>query len=380
MRLKDRVFRATASAFAFDNVEAVVQSFPKAHRAPGAEQPAKPADRGAVGGEVVVRNVLAAFAAAVIAIVIAPAASAQDAVRIGALKFGTVNWELDTIAKNGLDGKNGVKMDVVYFAGEDASNVAFQAGEVDMIVTDWLEVARLRGQGQDVTFAPYSSSTGAIMVKANSPIQSLADIKGKKLAVAGGALDKSWLLLQGMAAKQGFDIAKENEIVYGAPPLLAEKLRAGEFDAALNYWHFNARLEADGFRRIVGADDASRDLGAAGTVSTLGYAFHDKWAEEHKNAVFGFLKASREAKQLLKNNDAEWTRLHADGVIKDEGPALDKLRERYRDGIPARPALDEEADAAKLFDVLAGLGGEKLVGSAKALPKGTYWPALKDVD
>jgi len=327
-----------------------------------------------------VKSWLAVAAAAFVAFVTATTAFAQDVVRIGALKFGTVNWELDTIAKNGLDAKNGVKMEITYFAGEDASNIAFQAGDVDMIVTDWLEVARLRGEGQDVTFAPYSSSTGAIMVKADSPVKSLSDVKGKKLAVAGGALDKSWLLLQGMAAKQGFDIAKENEIIYGAPPLLAEKLRAGEFDAALNYWHFNARLEADGFRRVVGADDASKDLGAAGAVSTLGYAFHDAWAAEHRNAVFGFLKASREAKALLKTNDAEWTRLHADGVIKDEGAALDKLRDRYRDGIPARPALDEEADAAKLFEVLVGLGGEKLVGAAKTLPAGTYWPSLKDVD
>lgn len=323
---------------------------------------------------------LTAVAAGIVSLALAGAASAQEAVRVGALKFGTVNWELDAIAKNGLDAKNGVKMDVTYFAGEDASNIAFQAGEVDVIVTDWLEVARLRGEGQDVTFAPYSSSTGAIMVKADSSIAALTDIKGKKLAVAGGPLDKSWLLLQGLAAKQGFDIAKDNEIVYGAPPLLAEKLRGGEFDAALNYWHFNARLEADGFRRIVGADDASRELGAAGVVSTLGYAFHDQWAKDHSAAIFGFLKASRDAKALLKSSDAEWTRLHADGVIKDEGPALDKLRDRYREGIPARPALDEEADAAKLFEVLAGLGGEKLVGSAKSLPAGTYWPALKDVD
>lgn len=307
-------------------------------------------------------------------------APAEEIVRIGALKFGTVNWELNTIANSGLDAKNGVKMDVTYFAGEDASNIAFQAGDVDMIVTDWLEVARLRGEGQDVTFAPYSSSTGAIMVAADSPIHTLADIEGKKLAVAGGAIDKSWLLLQGMAAKQGFDIAKENEIVYGAPPLLAEKLRAGEFDAALNYWQFNARLEADGFRRIVGADDAARELGAKGAVSTLGYTFHDSWADAHKEAVFGFLRASREAKALLKTDDGQWDRLHAEGVIKDDGAALARLRDRYREGIPSRSPQEEEADAATLFSVLAGLGGEKLVGAAKALPAGTYWPALDDAD
>lgn len=326
------------------------------------------------------RNWITAIMAIVGMALFPVAGQAQEVVRVGALKFGTVNWELDTIAKNGLDAKNGVKMEISYFAGEDASNVAFQAGEVDVIVTDWLEVARLRGEGQDVTFAPYSSSTGAIMVKADSPVQSLADLKGKKLAVAGGALDKSWLLIQGMAAKQGFDIAKENEIIYGAPPLLAEKLRAGEFDAALNYWHFNARLEADGFRRIVGADDASNVLGATGAVSTLGYAFHQGWANDHMAAISGFLKASRDAKALLKSDDAQWDRLHADGVVKDEGAALLKLRDRYRDGIPARPAADEEADAAKLFEALVTIGGEKLVGSAKTLPDGTYWPALKDMN
>jgi len=326
------------------------------------------------------RHWLVAAAVTFAATLVSFGAPAQETVRIGALKFGTVNWELNTIARNGFDTRNGVKMEVIYFAGEDASNIAFQAGDVDIIVTDWLEVARLRGEGQDITFAPYSTSVGAIMVKEDSPIHSLADIKGKKLAVAGGALDKSWLLLQGLAAKEGFDVARENQVDYGAPPLLAEKLRAGEFDAGLNYWQFNARLEADGYREVISANDAARALGASGPVSMLGYAFHEKWANEHTEAIFGFLRASRDAKAQLKSSDAEWDRLHMDGVIKEDGPALLKLRDRYRDGIPDRPALDEEADAAKLFAVLARLGGEKLVGAAKSLPAGTYWSALGDVD
>lgn len=308
----------------------------------------------------------------------AAGAMADETVRVGALKFGTVNWELDTIAANGFDKANGVTMQVSYFAGEDASAIAFQSGEVDVIVTDWLDVARLRAEGQDVTFAPYSSSTGAIMVPADSPIHALSDIKGKKLGVAGGAFDKGWLLLQGLATREGFDLAKDNDVAYASPPLLSETLRSGKLDASLNYWHFNARLEADGFRRIAGADDAARALGASGAVSTLGYAFHEKWAAQHSGAILGFLKASRQAKERLKGSDAEWDRLHATGIVKDEGKALETLRDRYRDGIPNRPVAEEEADAAKLFEVLAKLGGEKLVGQARTLPAGTYWQGLKD--
>lgn len=327
------------------------------------------------------KTLLAAFAAVVCSSVALASTALAETVKVGVLKFGTVNWELSTIVSNGIDKRHGVTLEVVPFAGEDASAVAFRAGEVDIIVTDWIEVARMRAEGDDVTFAPYSSSTGSLMVKADSPLKGLGDLKGVTIAVAGGPLDKSWLLLQGMAAKEnGIDLVKENEIVYGAPPLVSEKLQAGEFDAALNFWHFNARLEAKGFRPLVGGQDASKALGTSGEVSTLGYVFHEGWANLHQDTVLGFIAASRDAKALLKSSDEEWQRLHEAGAIKDEGNALDMLRDRYRQGIPMRSPKEEEADAAKLFDVLKGIGGEKLVGKAEHLPAGTYWPALIHAD
>ncbi|MDZ7603059.1 MAG: ABC transporter substrate-binding protein, partial [Hoeflea sp.] len=56
------------------------------------------------------------------------------------------------------------------------------------------------------------------------------------------------------------------------------------------------------------------------------------------------------------------------------------LRDRYREGIPARPAAEEELDAQTLFAVLSELGGEKLVGPSPIMMPGTYWPGLDDVD
>src|SRR5262245_15195261 len=113
-------------------------------------------------------------------------AIAAAKVRIGVLKFGTVSWELDTITHHQFDAANGIDLDVVYFAGEDATNVALQAGAIDVIVSDWLWVSRQRSEGSDLTLAPYSTAVGAIMVKQESPIQAIADLKGKKLGVAGG--------------------------------------------------------------------------------------------------------------------------------------------------------------------------------------------------
>lgn len=298
-------------------------------------------------------------------------------VKVGVLKFGTVNWELKSMVHGEFDKANGTAVEIVPYASGDATRIALQGGAVDVIVADWLWVSRQRADGQMLTFVPYSSSVGALMVSGESTLAGLADVRGKKIGVAGGPLDKSWLLLQGMAKQEhGFDLAAENEISFGAPPLLAEKTRQGELDAMLNYWHYCARLEADGFKRLISAGDAAAALGANGPVSAIGYVFSDEWAAANPDAAMGFIKASRDTKKLLGSSDEEWARLGESGAIKDKGAALTTLRDRFREGIPARPFADEIKDASFLYGVLAELGGPKLVGESPVMVEGTYWPVL----
>lgn len=299
--------------------------------------------------------------------------AADPVVRVGVLKFGTVNWELESMRHHDLDKANGFSLEIVPYAGGDATRIALLGGEVDVIVSDWLWVSRQRAEGRNLTFVPYSSSVGSIMVPADSQLKNLGDLVGKKLGVAGGPLDKSWLLLQGMA-KQDFniDLASQNEVVFGAPPLLSEKARSGDLDAVLNYWHFCARLEAEGFRRLVSAEDAANALGSSGPVSAIGYVFDESWAENNPVTV-AFIQASRATKQIMNDSDEEWLWLSESGQIKDSPAALQVLRDRFREGIPARLHADEVTDAAIIYGVLSGLAGKKLVGDAEAMVEGTYW-------
>lgn len=316
------------------------------------------------------RQILASLAA--LAIPTQPSLAA-DKIRVGVLKFGTVSWELDTLKHHGFDASNGLELDVVHFAGEDATNVAMLAGAIDIMVSDWLWVSRQRSEGGDATLVPYSTAVGAVMVSQGSPLGSLADLRGKKLGVAGGPLDKSWLLLQALARRDhGLELAQANDIVFGASPLLSEKAMQGELDAVLNFWHFCARLEANGFRRLIGAQEAAIALGASGPVSALGYVFSEHWANRNPNAATGFVRASTQAKDLLARSDDEWLRLAP--LVRADGKELETLRDRYREGIPRRPVAEEEADAGKLYHVLAEIGGEKLVGRAPEMTPGTFWP------
>ena len=152
-------------------------------------------------------------------------ALATETVRIAVLKFGTVNWELDTIKRLQLDTKHGFVLDVKGVAGKQAAAIMFQGGEADIIVSDWIWVARQNAAGKAFQFFPYSRQVGGVIVPANSTIASLKDLAGKKIGIAGGPVDKSWLLVRAYGLKEhGADLAKIAEPVFGAPPLLSKKI------------------------------------------------------------------------------------------------------------------------------------------------------------
>jgi NitT/TauT family transport system substrate-binding protein len=203
----------------------------------------------------------------------------------------------------------------------------------------------------------------------------MADLKGRKIAVAGGPIDKSWLLLRASMKQDGIDLKSESTILYGAPPLLAAKTLSGEMDATVNYWNFCAALEAKGLRRLIGIEDLLPKLGATGRTSMIGYVFDEGWASANRDTVASFIAVTREAKEILASSDAEWEKI-APLTGAPDAATLRAYRDRYREGIPRRPIADEEADARVLYRVLAAIGGRELVGPAAELDPGTFYRAI----
>jgi NitT/TauT family transport system substrate-binding protein len=308
------------------------------------------------------------FAAAGSAVPLAE--SEPPAVRIGILKYGTVSWTLDVVARYGLDRAEGVRIEKVELASSQATQVALQAGRVDTVVSDLLWVARQRASGADWAFVPYSTALGAVEVPADSPIQSFDDLAGHRLGVAGTPLDKSWLLLRLLSLRRtGRDLDTLVEKNFGAPPLLAEQLAAGRLDAVLTYWQFAARLEATGARRLLGMDDAMRQLGIAGPVPLVGYVVSDRWAAANAAVFAGFLRACRRAEEILSASDDDW-QLIASLTGAASVAELERLRDAFRGGVPK--GQPDHHDAERLYELLATIGGEMLIGPSPALPPGTF--------
>ncbi len=292
--------------------------------------------------------------------------------RIAVLKTGTVNWELDTIRHFNLDTENGFRLELRSLAGNPATRIAFQGGEADVVVADWLWVARQRAAGKDYVFIPYSKAVGGLMVATDSNIDDLTDLAGQKIGIAGGAVDKSWLILQAYA-KHAYqiDLAQATEQAFGAPPLIMQAGISGEVAGVINFWHFQAKLATKGFHELISVSEAAEALGLDPQTPLLGYVVKRDLIQTQPDLVRGLAKASRMAKNLLATDDTAWSRLRP--VMRAETDAeFEALKAGFRAGIPTDTPI-ELAAAERLFDLMVSLGGEKLMGDATHLPKGIFY-------
>ncbi|HKN29393.1 MAG TPA: ABC transporter substrate-binding protein [Roseiarcus sp.] len=309
---------------------------------------------------------LRALTAAAIFLCLCDAAHAVDVVRVAVQKTGTVAWEIAAMKALGLDKAADLDVETTELASTESGKIALQGGEADIIVSDWLWVARERSLGDKLLFTPYSNALGAVMAAKDSPVHSLADLAGRSIGVAGGPLDKSWLMAQAAALREGRDLARSARPAYGAPPLIAEKLAEGELDSALEFWNFCVDLETRGFRRAVEMTDIEKELGARGPVAMTGYVFTEAFAKNHGEALRRYLGAAAKARAALANDLSAWAPIKSRLHLADDA-ALETYRKRYLEGVPKRSVAEQAEDAKALYRAIATSGGKDLVGDAPAL-------------
>ena len=307
----------------------------------------------------------------------APGQAATMKIRVGVLAYGTVKWELDTVVHHGLDQAEGVELVVTELSGKNAIAIALQGGAVDAIVTDWIWVSRQRSSGADFTFVPHSVAVGGLMVRPDAGIKSLDDLRGRKIGIAGGPVDKSWLMLRAFAKKKiGVDLKDVVEPTFAAPPLLNKIMLKGEIPAVLNFWHYTARLKAAGMTELVGVNELLPALGVAGQPPLIGWVFSDKWAASNADTTKCFLRSLRAAKKILASSDSEWERIRKLTKASSDETFV-ALRDSYRAGIPKSFGDRDIVAADQLFSILAKYGGRDLVGDSASLAAGTFWSGFR---
>jgi len=319
------------------------------------------------------RDLLAAAGAAIPSI--AGAAQPLPELRLGVLAFGTVQWVARVIQGHSLDRAHGFVLVTEPLGNNDGAKVALLGGGVDVIVSDWLFVGTERARGLPISFAPFSSATGGVVVGHNSALRGPEDLAHCRLGVAGGPYDKSWLIVRAAAKREkGIDPAATADLAYAAPPLLSAKLIQGGLDAVLTYWNFVAALEVAGFRTLLTVASSAVRLGLPAHPPFIGYVFKETWAQKNPQLIDGFLAASAAAEDLLVRSDENWNAIRP-LMHADDERLFARLKAGFRVGVARTSPSAEAAAADRLFAILHATGGNAATGGLSRLPSGVFWSA-----
>jgi NitT/TauT family transport system substrate-binding protein len=160
----------------------------------------------------------------------------------------------------------------------------------------------------------------AIVVPIQSSVQSLADLKGKRISVPMGSTGHAMLLRA--IRSQGWDPERDVTIVSQAPEVAGSALRANQIDAHADFVPFG---ELFPFRQIA---RKIYDGTSAGAPTTHGVQVRSDFAEKYPELVVAYLRATLEADKILREHPEElaeklqqWTGIEAEVVYAFHGPA-----------------------------------------------------------
>jgi ABC-type nitrate/sulfonate/bicarbonate transport system substrate-binding protein len=244
--------------------------------------------------------VLLAIACAAPGIVGAQAAAvtgSRTVVRVVAFAGG---WNLPLWAaqRQGFFEQQGLMVDIAYTPSSAALIGGLMAARFDIALAaiDNL-VAYQEGQGDGPPLvdpdlvAVMGVDSGFLSVVAAGPLRTIADLRGRKLAVDSPNTGFAFVLRELLQAN-GVGESEVTLVRGGATELRFAGLVAGTYDATLLRTPFDILAAERGFRVVASADTLGPYLGTSGIVRR-------SWARSHEAALVGFLRAYRNAMRWL---------------------------------------------------------------------------------
>jgi len=185
-------------------------------------------------------------------------------------------------------------------------NEAVAAGNADIGFMADMPAILAKSSGQDIQIIAniaYGEKALALIVKNDSEIGSVADLKGKKVAYVKGSYAQHLLSL--LLNKEGLsfnDIESVNITAGDIPATLENK----QIDAAIIWEQFISSLVTQGKAKVI-ADGTGIKKGNMITYSVK------KFAEENPKVIEAYIKAGQRASEYIKTNPKE----AAEAIAKD---------------------------------------------------------------
>lgn len=244
-----------------------------------------------------------AVVAVLVCTCIGTVARAETVLRVGkANDIAFTFIPLDVGIHEKLFQKNGVKVEPFVFAGSAKLHQAMVAGSIDIALGAGTDIPFLMKGAPEIGVGAIAVTPAlfGLVIRYNSPIHSLAGLKGKKIGVSTVGSLTQWIALQ--VIKKEHWQPKDLTIVYTGGSSAAEiaALRTHEIDAIVSATALGWNLELHKAGRLL--MPVSDFIGPF--LLNVIYA-SDNVVRHHPHAVRGFLKGWYEAVAFMANHKAQ---------------------------------------------------------------------------
>jgi sulfonate transport system substrate-binding protein len=265
-----------------------------------------------------------------------PAGKSGAAADVVTLRVGTNNnyGFTPTFPAHGDDAPPGFKFEIVSFPGGTPQLIAaLNAGELD--IAEMGEVGPVIAQAGDTPFKIIAATQPwgkgqAIIVSADGPIKTAADLKGKRIAYVRGS-NAHWIVIKALeSANLTIDAVQSITLPAGMNP--QSVLDSGQIDATTAIANQIPQFEANGSRKLL-------DGSQVGAENPLYYVASDDAIRTKKNAVAAYVR------QLARH--IAWGRAHPDEKAKAVATIL-----KIEPSIALRAQLDRPTELRAIDETL----------------------------
>jgi taurine transport system substrate-binding protein len=259
---------------------------------------------------------------------------------------------LRTVMESGeLEKATGYKINWRMFGGGGDVIKAMASGDVQLGEAGSSPIVAAATQGQEIKLfwiLDDIADAEALIVRNGSGINSVADLKGKKIATP--FVSTAHYQLMAVMKSKGVD-AKAVNVMNLRPPEIAAAWERGDIDGAFIWDPVLTKIKGNG--KMI---ESSKTIGALGFPTFDGLIVNAKWAAENEAFMVALVKVLAKADENFRANKAKWT---ADSA---EVKAVAKWTKADPKDVPATMALYTFPTMAEQIGPV-WLGG----GAAKAM-------------
>lgn len=274
---------------------------------------------------------------------ISRAASAQDlSLRAVYNAISGVMAPIWVAADAGLFTKHGVNVDVKYLAATSAVQAMLGGGEEVGFVGNQGIDAKL--EGADLIYVASGLPTFVFQLYARPEIKTIADLKGKVVAVTQPAASTDYAMRM-VLRKNGLDPEKDVKILYAQDSInVINTVVTGNAAAGINS-HPNAlKLKAAGMKTLLDITELKIPFLFTGMLSS------PRIVREKNDALTRFLRAYIEAMAVIRRDKETTVKSMAKFLKLSDREALESTYEEYKSVFPVTPLMTA-AEVQAVLDV-----------------------------